>query len=319
MLFSLFVFALMASAISANKIILYSLGPSLLVGIRMFFAGTFLMLFNFLRGKHLGWETFKKHVWLLIFIASFTTLIPSTLKAYGLKHLSSSKAAFLGALDPFFAAIFAYFLLGERLTVYKLLGLLIGCAGTLILINSDPTCSIESLFCISWPEFASLGGVITSRFGWMIAQKSLKKEFFSPTQMNTVTMLISALLSPLLAFITGEKFWHSLTHATLQGAPFSILYKFPFSKTGLDLSFMFFIAYTVIIGNVIAYNLYAQVLKKHSAIFVALASFSVPLYVHLFGCLFLSEEFSINFLFACFVTFSGLVIFFIDERKNCLK
>lgn len=316
MLFSLFVFALMASAISANKILLYTLGPSLLVGIRMFFAGSFLLFFNYLRNKNLGWQKVKEHGLLLTFIALFTTLIPSTLKAYGLKYLVSSKAAFLGALDPFFASIFAYFLFGEKLTLNKFFGVLLGCFGTLILISGDKSCSIESLVCFSWPELASLTGVVTSRFGWMIAQKSLKKELFSPTQMNTITMLISALLSPLLAYITGEKFWNFFKDASLSGAPFSILYKFPFSNIGLNGSFFFFIFYTIVIGNIVAYNLYAHVLKRHSAVFVALVSFSIPLYVHLFGCLFLSEHFSWNFLLSCFVTFLGLLIFFLDERKK---
>lgn len=316
MLFSLFVFGLMASAISANKILLYTFGPSLLVGIRMFFAGSFLVFFNYLRNKNLSWQKVKEHSLLLIFIAAFTTLIPSTLKAYGLKNLVSSKSAFFGVLDPFFASIFAYFLFGEKLTLNKFFGVLLGCIGTLILISGNESCSLENFFCFSWAELAALTGVITSRFGWMIAQKSLKKELFSPTQMNTITMLISAFLSPLVAYLTGEKFWYSITHASLFGAPFNILYEFPFSNIGLNGSLLFFIFYTVVIGNIFAYNLYAHVLKKHSAVFVALASFSIPLYVHFFGCLFLSESFSWNFILSCFVTFIGLLIFFLDERKQ---
>jgi len=319
MLFSLFVFALMASAISANKIVLYAIGPSLLVGIRMFFGGSFLVVFNYLRGKNLSCEKLKKHALLLIVIAVFTTLVPSTLKAYGLKYLTSSKSAFLGALDPFFASIFAYFLLGERLTLPKFLGVLMAIIGTFILISGDASCSIENLFCFSWPELAALSGVATSRFGWMIAQKALKNELFSPTQMNTVTMLISAFLSPMVAYVTGEKYGDFLTNASLAGAPFSILYDFPFSGLGFRRSLFFFILYTVIIGNIFAYNLYAHVLKKHSAVFVSLASFSVPLFVHLFGCLFLSEKFSLNFLLACFITFMGLLIFFLDENKKSRK
>lgn len=319
MLFTLFVFALMASAISANKIVLYSMGPSLLVGIRMFFAGSFLFIFNYFRNKNLSWQKIQDNSVLLIVIAIFTTLVPSTLKAYGLKYLISSKAAFLGALDPFFASIFAYFLLGERLSLNKFFGVLMGCAGTYILISSDPSCNVANLMCISWPELAYLLGVITSRFGWMIAQKSLKQELFSPTQMNTITMLISGFLSPLIAYITSEKYWYYLTNASLLGAPFSILYNFPFSNLGLSNTLLFFIFYTIVIGNIFAYNLYAHVLKKHSAVFVALASFSIPLFVHLFGCLFLSEQFSLNFLLACFVTFIGLGIFFLDENKNAPK
>ena len=309
----------MASAISANKIILYAIGPSLLVGIRMFFAGSFLLVFNYFRDKNLSWQKLKTHTLLLLLIAVFTTLIPSTLKAYGLKYLTSSKSAFLGALDPFFASIFAYFLLGEKLTLNKFFGVLMGCIGTFILISGDASCSLENLFCFSWPELAALSGVATSRFGWMIAQKAMKQELFSPTQMNTVTMLIGAFLSPVVAFLTGEKYWQFFTHASLNGAPFSILYDFPFSELGLHKALMFFVFYTVVIGNIFAYNLYAHVLKKHSAVFVSLASFSVPLFVHLFGCLFLSEKFSLNFILACSVTFLGLLIFFFDENKNSKK
>lgn len=309
MLFVLAVFALLASAISVNKIILFALSPTLLVGLRMFFGGLVLLGFNYLRKKNLNFHQIKTHLFLLVFIAVFTTFIPSFLKAYSLKHLVSSEAAFLGALDPFFTSFVAYFLFNEKLTKYKILGILIGFTGVMISIYTDPSCKIANFACISLPKIAMVVAVITSRFGWMIAQKSLKSEFFSPTQMNTITMLMSGIISLFTAYLFSEMVWGSLANA-----PFSILQNFPFNYLAPKLHLFVFVLYSTLVGNAIAYNLYAYILKKYSSVLISLSSFTVPIFVHFYGWLFLSEQLSLGFLISCLITFLGLFVFTIKEK-----
>ncbi len=307
----LLVFALLASAISANKIILYALAPSFLVGLRMFFGGLILFLFNYLRNKNLNINLLKQHIGTLILIAALTTFVPSFLKAYSLKYLISSQAAFFGSLDPFFTSILAYFLLGEKLNAQKILGISIAMLGTFIIIISDPACHIKNIFCISLPELAMIAAVIISRLGWIIAQKLLKKNIFSATQMNTATMLLSGIIAIMISIFFNEVHWGSLSQT-----PFSILNNSPFNAFSGQLNLFLFVAYTTILGTVIAYTLYANILKKYSAVFISLLSFSVPLFVHIFGWLFLSEKLSFNFFIACAITLFGFYIFSKQENKK---
>jgi drug/metabolite transporter (DMT)-like permease len=82
---------------------------------------------------------------------------------------------------------------------------------------------------------------------------------------------------------------------------------------------MSLLAYTTIIGNGLAYTLYAHGLKQYSANFVSLAGFSVPLFVTIFGALFLGESLSLSFFAAVAVTACGVLLFFKEEIKTLEK
>ena len=78
----------------------------------------------------------------------------------------------------------------------------------------------------------------------------------------------------------------------------------------------FALAWTVIIGNIFGYTLYAHSLKRYSATFVALAGFSIPLFVALFGYFILQEPLTVNFFIALAITFIGLILFYHKEIKQ---
>lgn len=313
MLYVFMAFALMASAISANKVILYALSPSLLVAIRMLVAGLILLVYTYVHShQRLKWEIIKSHIGLLILVSASTTYIPSLLKAYALQNMNSSKAAFFGTLDPFVTAVYAYFLFDERLTLKKILGIVLGFAGACLLLFSTSPLEehLKAFSFISYPELAALAAVVISRYGWITIQKLLKRNIYAPAQINTITMLVSGVLSLVTALVQNQLAIKPLGHATLP-----LFEKFPFSHFSSWGILLFFLSYTILIGNVISYNLYADVLKKYSATFVSLASFSIPLAVHLYGWLFLSESLSAQFFISCTITFIGLVLFFKDEQK----
>jgi drug/metabolite transporter (DMT)-like permease len=307
-------FGLMASATSVNKIILYSMAPALLVGIRMFIAGLILLTYTFLHSKHrLTWGNVKQNLLLLLVITLSTTYIPSLLKAYALKNMASSKAAFFGTLDPFVTAIYAYFLCNEKVTLKKSLGIVIGFLGACILLASTSPLEeqLRVFAFISYPEIAALLAVVIGRYGWIKIQDLLKKNIYSPAQINTLTMLISGLLSLTTAWGYGE-----LGVKPLNNAPLALLQTWPLEYVSSSWQLFLFLSYTILIGNVISYNLFARMLKQYSITFISLTGFSIPLFVHLYGWLFLSEYLSLNFFISCAVTFLGSWIFFQDERAT---
>ncbi len=289
-------FAFLASAITANKMILMYLSPTFFVGIRMLLAGILLIAFYYPRSHRLKLSYLKADYLKILGISLLTTCIPAILKAYGLKYLLSSKAAFLGGLDPFITAVFSYFLHRERFNFQKIVGLCLGFLGTSILLIG--TSSLEEIVggfgIFSYPEIAILSAVAIGRYGWLLAQRMLKRERYAPAEMNGLIMATSGVLALFLSYFID-------TFSTMDLSNYSRL--------------SFLMAWTVIIGNVFGYTLYGYALKLYSATFVALAGFSIPLYVAFFGYFLLKEPLTFNFFFALIVTFTGLYLFYQSELK----
>lgn len=312
MLFSLLTFALFASAITANKIIFYSLPASLLVAIRMLLGGFILYIYTRFNLKNrLNFIDIKNNFNELTVITLFTNFFPALLKAYSLKNLPSGNMAFFGSLDPFITAILSYFLLKEKLSKQKILGIFIGFLGSLILIIDKLNFKI---LIISLPEIAIILSLIISRFGWIKAQKLLKSNKFNPIQLNVITMLSSGILSLILSILLKETFIKSLKNVKLDLFNYK-LFKYIIDIFGFNGLLLFFILYTTVIGNVIAYNCYGYLLKKHSSVYISVLGFSIPIFVNIFGILFLNEKLSLQFIFASLVTFLGLIVFFKEEIK----
>ncbi len=302
----------LASAISTNKVILYALSPEFLVGIRMIVAALFLALYSLgMKHHRIIWSHVRQYALTIITVALFTTFFPSNLKAYALAHMPSSKMAFFGTLDPFVAAGYSYFVYGERLTSKKWLGIGLGFVGMMVLIfSSAPLGEHYKVFSVvSYPELAAFWAIVLSRLGWISAQQLLKKDLFGPVQLNILTMSIGGGISLVTALIR-----HQTTIRTLACAPLTILKEYPLNLLNPTGQLLGFLSYTIIVGNMLGYTIYAAMLKRYSATFIALTSFSIPLLVHAFGWLFLNEQLSGSFLVACIITFTGLALFFFDER-----
>lgn len=286
-------FALLASGTTCNKVLLYYLPLTFLVGLRMFLAGIISLSLKIKNSKNLRLGYIKTHILQIFLISLFTTFLPAVLKAYALKNMASSKAALLGSIDPFVTAIYAYFLWSEKLTINKIIGILIAMVGVIILsAKSINLTDITITNIISYPELAAICSVITSRYGWILVQSMLKKELYSPLEITGITMTLSGFIA-----LFASIFWEDLSKIF-------VVY---------DYKLIPLLAYTIIIGNVAGYGLYSSMLKKHSSTFVSLAGFSVPIFVFIYGMLFLGEPFSYRFIASTVITLTGLLIFYKQE------
>ncbi len=317
-----FGFALLATSTVANKYALAVLPLSLMVGLRMFGAGIILLAYYRKKTHRLKFEYFKHDLGILLLVSLLTMLIPALFKAYALKNMLASKSAFIASLDPFVTALYSYLLWKEHLTYKKIIGIILGFSGTLILLFSTTKGAEQNLMAwsiFSYPEIAAFLAMAIGRMGWMIVQQLLKKERYSAGELNGLLMTSSGVMafSPILfetlmlilsyipgigPLITQAQLYdtHNFLHLNMNCAVNYYL-------------IIFAVLYTIVLGNVIGYTMYASFLRHHSATFVALAGFSVPLYVYLFSNLLLGEPLSINFLYASAITFVGLLIFYQDE------
>ena len=293
-------FALLASAITVNKLILAVLPPILAVAVRMLVAGVIIISYClFKKSERIKLSYLKQDLVVILGVALLTTSVPSLLKSYALKNMLSSKVTLLGSIDPFVTAVYSYFLFNEKVTLNKLWGIIISVIGLSILVVSTTNTEIgvASFGILSYPEIATFLSVAISRYGWMIVQMLLKRERYSPLELNGVTMTITGIVATI----------SSLTQETLP------------SITQIDFRLVCLILYTIFVGNILAYRLYGKILKEHSSTLIALSGFSVPILVYLYGLIFLGEQWSNIFLISAIITLIGLLIFYKEDLRTRKK
>ena len=313
-------FAFLASATMANKYALFSLTPTFMVALRMLGAGLILFFYYRKSTHRLTFSYYKRDLPLLFGISLLTLFIPSLCKAYALQNMLASKASFFGSLDPFVTSIYAYLFFRETLSFKKIIGILLGFAGMIVILASRAPSSEQALMAFSvfsYPEVAALIAMAVGRLGWMFVQQLIRNERYTGAELNGLLMTLSGIIALVIPF-AGAAAAVVISYIKPAWAPaynfsdaFAIFHLNPASTFSIT-ALLLFVAYTVFFGNVIGYTMYANFLKKHSITFISLAGFSVPMYTYLFDAL-LGNPISPMFLVAAAITFTGLMIFYQDE------
>ncbi len=289
-------YLLLASGIVANKYVLRSIAPDLLVGLRMAVSGIFLMGLSIRTSPRLRWNHIRADLSTIMVMSLGATLLPALLKAYALSMMVASKQTLLGSIDPFITAVYAYIIWDERMTRRKLLGMLIGCIG--IGISVTDTIPTEQLTIISLPEVAVLIAIALGRYGWILVQILLKKERYKPTEITSIGMLSSGILSLILYIIR-------------HGAQIPPLPD--------NLPFINALLYTTIVGNICGYTAYSYCLQRHNATLISMTGLLVPLFVAALSAALGLETLSIRFFIALSLVALGMALFYSDTSGRNKK
>jgi len=126
------------------KIAIEEMGPMTLVAYRVLFGLLFGVAVIMIQRAQLP-RTLKE--WTPLFVLGMTNIaIPFFLISWGEKHIDSGVASILDATVPLFTILAAHFILhDDKMTVPKVLGLLMGFAGVVILMSKDIGASSNSL------------------------------------------------------------------------------------------------------------------------------------------------------------------------------
>lgn len=296
-IFLLGYYALFASALSVNKLILGTLSIWFFVALRRLTAGFIIFGYNFFNSPRMHPNYIKHDLLKILGISIMTMFVPSILKAYSFKYLVSSKAALLGSLDPFITALYAYFLWNEKLTLTKFMGMSISFAGifVLLLATSPTELALGGIGFISWPELAMIGSLMISRYGWILARDILRTERYTSSELNSLIMISSGVYA-----LIGAYYYGACDFCTIPLTP----------------KFIGLFAYSVVFGEIIGYTMYGNLLKKYNIIYLSLAGLSIPLFVYLFGPILLHESLSPIFLVAFALFATGMYIFYRDDLKT---
>lgn len=293
----LLLYALFGFTFTLGKVMLSYASPFFIVASRMILGGGGLLTYMYIH-KHIRCAPQMKDWPYYTQIALFGIFLPYSLRAYGLQYMSSTKAAFIFTLMPFFTALFSYLFHKEKLSFRKSMGLLLGFSGMMpTLFTSD---NLEkgagSIALFSWPELAVIAAVAC--FGYnLIALQTLVKHRGCPAILANG---ISMLLGGFLAF----------------NASLLIETRWIFNSFGF---FLALLALQIVISNIICLNLQANLLKHYSPTFLAFANFLTPLWAAFYGWLLLGEKLHIHYFISFVTVLIGLIVYYFDEIRRQKK
>lgn len=288
----LLLYGLFGSSFPISKILLgYKVGSIFLTGIRMFIAGSILLIYQY-GYAHEHFVFRRRNLWYYLQIIFFGIYLTYILRFWGLARLPSAKTAFLFNVAPFFAAFYSYISFREKLTRQQWIGLTIGFIGLIpILISStQPEKQWTEFLFISWAEFAVLAAVACQSYSWIIMRRMIREKAYAPTMINGMTMFIGGIFALVTAY-----FFEPVTPVDNPSA------------------FLSFLALVIVISNIICHNLYAHLLRRYSATFLAFAGFLGPLFSAFYGWLFLAEVVTWHFYLSAAIVFVGLYLFYQHE------
>lgn len=296
MIWVLLVYMLFGSVFTIAKTGLEYAQPFFFVGTRMVIAGCILIAYQWIVHRDVFRLT-ASQLWKIVLLATFNIYLTNVFEFWGLKYLTSFKTCFIYSLSPFLAALFSYLIYGEKISLKKCGGLLIGCIGfapILLRQTSIEEGSGELLF-FSWAEVAVMLATVCSVYGWILLQQLVRDEGCSMFKANGLSMVIGGVMALCQSAVMES--W----------TPLPVTEIMPF----LECAFLL-----VIISNLICYNLYGWLLKKHSATFMSFAGFTTPLFTALFGWFFLGEVVSWPFYLSAAIVFLGLLTFYQEELQR---
>jgi drug/metabolite transporter (DMT)-like permease len=292
----LILYAFYSMPISLGKAALVYAQPLFLVAVRMLMSAPLMLgyVYFFQRDK---FKVDRAHYGLFAQATVLQIFFAYVLEYWALNNMNSSKNALIFTFAPFMTAIMCYFLYQEKITVKKMIGLVIGFVGSLPILLTHST--QEDIFSyigfLSIPDIATIIAVACFAYGWIITG-SLSKQYGYPAMMiNGVTMLIGGAMVLLTSPLIDR--WDPVPYT----------------------SFWPFMGYTIaliIVGNFIAFNWYIVLLRKYTATFIAFVGFTEPLYVALYSFLLLGETVTWQFFASLGIISLGLYLFYQEELQE---
>lgn len=264
------------------EVALADIPPFTLVFLRVSLAALALLAYLKLRGESIPlnlplWSAF-------LVMGLLNNVFPFGMIVWGQTHITGSVASILNATTPIFTVLAAHWLTtDERLTLNKLLGVIIGFAGVVVLMM--PTLD-QGISLKSYGQLAVLGAALSYAFAGVWGKRFKS----TPPLVNAAGMLICATFVMLPALFLLEN---------------------PFA---LSPSFASWLAVgaLALLSTASAYILYFRILASAGATNLLLVTFLIPVSSMLLGMGILEERVETLGFYGMAVIFAGLIL--IDGR-----
>ncbi len=261
------------------------LPPLTIVWLRVALAALALHLYLFARGDRVpgGWR-----LWRAFFaMGLLNNLVPFSLIVWGQGHIASGLASILNATTPIFTVVVAHYLTrDERMSLARVIGVLLGVAGVAVMIGTDV---LGGLGTNVWAQVAILGAALSYAFAGVYGRRFQAMEV-KPLHTAAGQVTASSVMLLPLALIV-ERPW------TLSAPPPEAWA----AMVGL-----------AVVSTSLAYVLYFRILATAGATNVLLVTLLVPVSAIVLGVLVLDESLSADSFIGLGLIGLGLVV--IDGR-----
>jgi drug/metabolite transporter (DMT)-like permease len=249
-------------------------GPVPLIAVRVGIAAAFLVIVLARRG---GMTHLRGNAARLIVLGTINTAVPFSLFAYAVLSVTAGFASVLNATAPLFGALVAFIWLRDRLARTRVIGLIVGFAGVLVLVWGRLSSTRGGALAV----FAGL----TAAFLYGIAANYTKKRLtgVNPLAIATGTLIAATVLLFPLAFL----YWPETMPSTVSWVCTMLL---------------------GIICTGVAYILYFRLISRVGPSKTLAVTYLIPAFGVLWGHLFLDEPITWNMVVGCSVILVGTAL-----------
>lgn len=203
------------------------ISPVALVLVRVALAAAALWVYVLARGLDLA--PVKPFVLPFLALALLNNVVPHTLMFTGQTAIGAGLASVLNATTPFWTMLLAnLFLADEKLTARRAAGVVLGIAGTAVLVGPG---LVANLGGPAWAKFALLGTAVSYAFAGIYARRfaTLPPELVATGQLTAATVIMLPLVllfdDPAALFDAGAAAWSAAIALALLATAFAyVLY-----------------------------------------------------------------------------------------------
>lgn len=210
----------------------------------------------------------------------FTFIIPFALIYWAEQFVPSGLAAVLFAVYPFFITLFSYYLIrSETSGIAKLIGIVFGFAGILVIFYNDLSMDISSYL-------LGMGGIVLGGILQACIAVLIKKygQHLNPLTMNLVPMIIAGVSLFILGFFLEDS-----------------------TSLNFNTEAVLSIIYLALFGSIVTFTSYFWLLKRVNIILLSLTSFITPIVALILGWLVYNEHLTSNHFWGSVMVLAGLL------------
>lgn len=263
------------------EILVDHLPPLTIVNVRVAVAALFLWFI--VLGRKIPIPKTAK-AWSALFIVGLiNNAVPFSLLTYGQTQIESGLASIFNAMTPLFTVIIAgAFLADEKMSGGKILGVLIGLVGAVVLIGPE---ALKGMTGAAWGQLACLFAALSYAVAGVFARR-FKEMNISPLVIATGQVSTAALLLLPLTLSIDKPWALPVPGALAIGSLLALS----------------------IVCTVIAYLIYFRLIATAGAVNASLVTFLIPVSAVALGVAFLGEGFSAIEILGMVLIFIGLIV-----------
>ncbi len=263
-------------------------GPIFMMFLRVALAGIILLAYAKIRKTPLQ---IREHGRKFLLLGALSSAIPFVLIGYAELTITGSMAAILNSTTPLFATVVAAVWLNEKLTIYKIIGAVMGIIGVSFIVGGSPVV-LDGAFILAM--MASLGAALCYALGGVYAKRAFEG-------VSNMTMS------------TGQ-----LVGAGIVLFPFSVV-SVPHETPPTDA--IFALIALAVFATALAYRLYYYLIISAGPTKALTVTLLVPVFGVIWGAILLNEPISAGMLMGLVIILMsvGLVTGMIAPKLPIIK